>query len=98
MNLLIDPATTGSNAIHLTLTDQAGRPAEVYELEASLSQSAKTDVQKPVYFEGHAQVVGYYTAYQAELPFAGTWQLNIDARRGQSEAMHAKVSFSIRKG
>ena len=98
MNLLIDPATTGSNAIHLTLTDQAGRPAEVYELEASLSQSARLTYRSQFISKATLKWSAITPLTRQGLPFAGTWQLNIDARRGQSEAMHAKVSFSIRKG
>jgi copper transport protein len=95
-NIVVDPAKTGPNAIHLYLNDQSGRPADVAELEVSASLPSKN--VGPLRFTAHRLAPGHYAVHGAQLPLAGDWQLRIEARRGEFEALTRTVSIPIRKG
>jgi copper transport protein len=95
-NVVVDPAKTGLNAIHLYLTDRSGRPADVAELK--LSASLPSEHIGPLRFTAHRLAPGHYAVHGAQLPLAGDWQLRIEARRGEFEALATTVSIPIRKG
>lgn len=94
-NVVVDPAQAGPNAIHLYLTDRSGRPVEVDELRLSASLPSK-DVG-PLHFPAHLLAPGHYAAHGAQLALAGDWQVRIEARRGEFEALTGTVSIPIRK-
>ncbi len=95
-NVVVDPAKTGLNAIHLYLTDRSGRPADVAELE--VSASLPSEHVGPLRFTAHRLAPGHYAVHGAQFPLAGDWQLRIEARRGEFEALTRTVSIPIRKG
>jgi copper transport protein len=95
-NVVVDPAKTGLNVIHLYLTDRSGRTADVAELE--LSASLPSEHVEPLRFTAHRLAPGHYAVHGAQLPLAGDWQLRIEARRGEFEALTTTVSIPIRKG
>lgn len=94
-NVVVDPAQAGPNAIHLYLTDRSGRPVEVDELRLSASLPSK-DVG-PLHFPTHLLAPGHYAAHGAQLALAGDWQVRIEARRGEFDALTGTVSIPIRK-
>jgi copper transport protein len=94
-NVVVDPASAGTNAIHLYLTDRYGRPADVDELDVSASLPSRR--VGPLRFQAHPLAPGHYVVHGAELALAGDWQLRLDARRGEFEALAATVSANIRK-
>jgi copper transport protein len=94
-NVVVDPAKAGRNAIHLYLTDRSGRPADVDELRLSASLPSK-DVG-PLRYPAHPLAPGHYAVHGAHLALAGDWQLRIEARRGEFEALTGTVSIPIRK-
>lgn len=51
----------------------------------------------PLRFDAHPLAPGHYAVHGAELALAGDWQLRLDARRGEFEALTATISVHIRK-
>jgi copper transport protein len=94
-NVVVDPADAGRNTIHLYLTDRSGRPATVDELRLSASLASKR--VGPLRFRAHLLAPGHSAAHDAHLALAGDWQLRIEARRGEFEALVGTVSIPIRK-
>jgi copper transport protein len=94
-NVDVDPAQTGLNRIQLDLSDRSGRPADVAELE--LSASLPSENVGPLRYPAHPLAPGHYAVHGAQLTLDGDWQLRIEARRGEFEALTATVSIPIRK-
>jgi copper transport protein len=94
-NIVADPAKAGANVIHIYLTDHSGRPADVDELRLSASLPSKRI--GPLRFQAHPLAPGHYTVHGAHFALAGDWQLRIEARRGEFEALAATASIPIRK-
>jgi copper transport protein len=95
LNLVVDPAAAGRNQIHLYLTDRAGQPAEVAEATVAATLASKRI--GPLRFQAHRLAPGHLTVHSAQLALAGDWQLRVQARRGEFEALTATVSVPIRK-
>jgi copper transport protein len=93
-NVVVDPAKVGLNVIHISPTDRSGRPVDVDELR--LSASLPSRALGPLRFPAHPLAPGHYAVHGAQLALAGDWQLRIDARRGEFEALTGKVSIPIR--
>ncbi len=94
-NVVADPAEVGLNAIHLYLTDSSGRPTDVAELELRADLPSKS--VGPLRFQADRLAPGHYTVRRAQLALAGDWQVAIEARRGEFEALTATVSIPIRE-
>jgi len=97
LDVLVDPARIGPNAIHVTVLDRStGQLADVDEIHVAASLPAaglgplrfKTTTAGP----GHAIVSG------AMFPVAGDWQLEVDIRRGESDQWSTALDIPIRKG
>ena len=82
LNLVVDPAVAGSNQIHLYLLGPQGRPANV--AEADVLASLPSRGLGPLRLRLHAGP-GHYVVRGAELTLPGTWQLTVEARRGEFE-------------
>ena len=94
-NIVADPAKAGPNAIHIYLTDRSGRPVDVEALRVSATLPSKN--VGPLRFRAHPLAPGHYTVHGAQLALAGDWQLRIEARRGEFDALTGTVSLPIRK-
>lgn len=92
LNLIVDPATPGTNSLTLYVTD-AGRPASV----AELTVQAQTAGVGPLRLEGERVAPGLFEIPAAGLAFPGTWELRVEARRGEFEALTQTVSIPIRE-
>jgi nitrogen fixation protein FixH len=77
------------------LTDRSGRAVDVDELRLSASLPSKA--LGPLRFPAHPLAPGHYAVHGAQLALAGDWQLRIDARRGEFEALTGTVSIPIRR-
>jgi copper transport protein len=95
LNLVVDPARAGANAIHLYLSDSAGRPAEVAEARVSAVLASKRI--GPLRFRAHRIAPGHFSVHGAQLALAGDWQLGVEVRRGEFESLTKSVSVPIRK-
>ncbi|MGO9874604.1 MAG: copper resistance CopC/CopD family protein [Acidimicrobiia bacterium] len=76
-NLVIQPAASGTNQIHVSTETPEGSIANPLQLTMELS-NPKHDIgplQVPLSRLGP----GHYLAYAIEIPFSGTWQVSITA-------------------
>ena len=94
-NLVVDPATSGRNDLHLYLTEQSGQPAEVDELRVLATLPSKQI--GPLRFRAQRLAPGHFAVLGAQLALAGDWQLRLEARRGEFESLTQTVSVPIRK-
>jgi copper transport protein len=96
LNLVVDPATAGRNAIHLYLLKANGQPANV--AEATISASLPSRRIGPLRFTANRLAPGHYAVYGAHLAIPGDWQLRVDARQGQFQAYTTTLSIPVREG
>jgi copper transport protein len=95
LNLVVDPALAGPNAIHLYLLTQNGQPADVAEVDVAATLAAAGI--GPLRLEARRIAPGHYVVSGAPLTLAGDWQVRVDARRGEFEALSAELVVPIRK-
>ena len=81
--------------IQIELSDRSGRPANVAELE--LAASLPSANVGPLRYPAHPLARGRYAVHGAQLALAGDWQLRIEARRGEFEALTTTISVPIGK-
>ena len=93
LNLTLDPAKPGLNAIHVYLLKPSGLPAEAAEvkLAASLEEPALGPIRIPTTVGGP----GHWLA-TAQLPIAGTWSLDVQVRRGKFDQWSTNLTIPIR--
>ncbi len=95
LNLVVDPAVAGRNAVHVYLLSQAGSPASVAEVDVLASLPSRG--LGPLHLDTRVAGPGHYVVRGANFPLPGTWQLTVEARRGEFEALSATVSIPIRE-
>lgn len=93
--LIVDPAQTGSNEIHVYLLDSTGGLAPVDEIGVSATFPA-VDIG-PLRFETSSAGPGHGIVTAAELPLAGNWRLQLDVRQGEFDQWNTTVEIPIRK-
>jgi copper transport protein len=96
VNLLVEPARTGPNVMHLYFSTKIGVPASVAEAKVSATLPDKN--LGPLRIPLQKIVPSHYTTSSATFPFPGDWQLRIEARRGKFESLTQTVSVPIRGG
>ncbi len=96
LNLVVDPARTGSNQIHLYLLDHAtGQPAEVDETRLSATLPAAGI--GPLRFTATPAGPGHVVVTNATFPLAGTWRLLVEVRKGDFDEWNTTLIIPIRK-
>lgn len=93
-SLLVDPARTGSNALHLFVLDKTGQLARVDQVTVSASLP-EADIGPLELASAPAGPGHIITA--AELPLAGDWQLQLAVRKGEFDQWNAVVDLPIGK-
>jgi copper transport protein len=96
VNYSIEPAKTGSNVIHLYFFLPSGPPANVDD--AGLSATLPSKSLGPIRIPLQKIVPSHYTTSAGGFPQAGEWQVTIEARRGEFEALTQTVTVPIREG
>jgi copper transport protein len=97
VNYVIEPAKTGPNLIHLYFYKTGtGVPANVDD--AKLSATLPSKSLGPLRIPLQKIVPSHYTTPGAVFPQPGDWQVTIEARRGQFEALTQTVTVPIREG
>jgi copper transport protein len=94
LELVVDPARAGGNAIHLYLLDATGRPAEVDEVR--LSARLPSQGLGPLRATARRITIGHFAVYGFDFPLPGDWELLVEARRGEFESLSAR--FPVRIG
>jgi copper transport protein len=95
LELVVDPATTGKNQIHLTLLDRNGRLARVSE--ASVSAAYPAAELGPLDLKVVPGGPGHYIVQSARLPFTGDWRIEVTVRRGEFDQWSTTTLTPIRK-
>ncbi len=97
LNMVIDPAATGANEMHLYLLNRTtGQPASVDE--ARVSASLPEEGIGPLQLTSTPGGPGHYILSGAIFPIAGTWTFRIDVRRGDFDEWSVSIPAPIRKG
>ncbi len=93
LNLVVDPARSGPNQIHVYLLQANGQPASADEvvLKASLPSAGIG----PLDFRGTVAGPGHFVFAGATLPLPGSWSLRVEARQGEFDLYTALVSVRI---
>jgi copper transport protein len=93
VQLIIDPATTGQNLVHVYVFDEHEQPdREVSELEFEASNKPAGVDHLPIKLEESGP--GHYTTSSATIPFAGRWKFTAWVRHGKFD--EDQVTFSSR--
>ena len=74
----LDPATTGTNGMHLTTTNPSGNPVDVPEVDLALTLPAKR--LGPIRVQLEHIGLGAWDATSLQLPMPGKWRLDITVR------------------
>jgi copper transport protein len=95
LNLVVQPATTGLNTIHVYLFDRAGRTAKVAAV--NLAASLPSNRIGPLRYEAHLLAPGHFTVHGAQLALAGDWRVRVSVRRGEFDLFEKTISIPIRR-
>ncbi|MFI1254718.1 FixH family protein [Streptomyces netropsis] len=76
--ITVDPGRSGHNTLDIAVTDAAGRPVDVPELEVSFTEKAKAIGPLRTTLERRSGGRWQSTGFQ--LPMAGEWQLSLTVR------------------
>ena len=95
VNIVVDPARPGANAVHLYLLDpKTGQPATADEAIVAASLPA-ADLGPSVALRPAGP--GHYVITAADLPAAGDWQFTVGARVGDFDQYDATVDIPVKE-
>ena len=98
LNYIVEPAKTGQNTIHLYFFQQgAGFPGQ-RRRRRSCRRRFRARTSARCASRSTKIVPSHYTTSAAVFPQPGDWQVTIEARRGQFEALTQTVTVPIREG
>jgi copper transport protein len=96
INLVVDPARTGTNEVHVYLLDHlTGQPAKVDEVRIGASLPAAG--VGPLRLQAVPAGPGHVVVPAATFPLEGLWTLRLDIRRGEFDQRSTTVTIPIRK-
>ena len=96
-NLVVDPADSGENSMHLYVLDEVGRPTELPD-----GSEVTFDLRLPAADIGPIEVVpfvagpGHYQVDGSSLSVPGTWEITVSARVDRFEVETATFEVPIR--
>jgi len=94
VQLIVDPATVGSNEVHVYAFDEDTQPdAEITELQLTAFNDER-DIG-PLEVDVPNGGPGHYTTNAATIPFAGTWRFEASIRRGKFDEERARFEVEI---
>lgn len=98
LNLVVDPARTGNNEMHLYLLNHStGQPAQVAEVRVSASLPAAGI--GPLRFTATPAGPGHVVVTDASFPLSGSWQILVEVRRGDFDQWSTTLNnIQIRRG
>jgi copper transport protein len=93
VNVTLDPARTGSNDLHVYLTDPIGTLRDVPEVTATFSLPGRVDgIQVLLGYAGP----GHWQAVGVQLPLPGTWDLALGVRTSDFDRANVTVRLEVR--
>ena len=90
----VDPARPGPNALHVYLFDDAGRLTQPAEIRVTLTERSQEIGPLDVGLEPAGP--GHYVGDGMTIPGAGTWTLTVDVRRDEFTALTAATDVPVR--
>jgi copper transport protein len=91
-SISIDPGGTGSNEVHVLLTDRGGNPVDVTEVRVAFGLPAKN--LGPLRPTLQKLDTGHW-ATQVQLPLAGDWQVSVTVRSSDIDETTQTARASI---
>ncbi len=89
----LDPARTGANQLHLTVTDPVGDPQDVPEVDVAFTLKARNIGPLPVRLRHTAP--GSWAATGLQLPMPGEWQLAVTVRTSDIDEVTVTKNVAI---
>ncbi|RBY95846.1 copper resistance protein CopC [Blastococcus sp. TF02-8] len=90
----VDPARPGANALHLYLFDDAGRLTQPEDIRVTLTERSQEIGPLDVDLEPAGP--GHYVGDGMTVPGAGTWTLTVTVRLDEFTALTAATDFPVR--
>jgi copper transport protein len=92
-DLIVSPAKSGPNDVHVTAVTRGGGPADVLSYSVTFSEPGKdiAPIKVPLLRLGP----GHYASYAFQLPFGGTWQMSVRALISDTEENTFSVKIPI---
>jgi copper transport protein len=93
-DLIVSPAKSGPNDVHVTAVTKGGGPADVLSYSVTFSEPGKdiAPIKVPLLRLGP----GHYASYAFQLPFTGAWQMSVRALISDTEENTFTVKIPIR--
>lgn len=95
LDVLVDPAEVGENAVHPTAVTDRGAPAPVESLQI-LFRLPEADLG-PLVAEGRRLAPGHFVVQGRQFSQPGRWVLELVAATGRFDEAGARVSVPVRK-
>jgi copper transport protein len=76
-DLIVSPAKTGPNQVHVTTSTLGGGPAPVLKMTITFDNPSKGIA--PIDVRLLRLAPGHYASYSFQFPFAGTWRMTVKA-------------------
>jgi copper transport protein len=93
LNLIVDPAKAGPNAVHLYVLSRVGQPVNV--AQADVSATLPERGIGPLRFPTHLAGPGHYIVSGAPIGIAGKWRFEFTVRRGAFDEWTASLPVPI---
>jgi copper transport protein len=93
-SITIDPATTGRNTLHIYISTPGGALDKADEITVRMTLPARDLGPIPVPVEDAGP--NHVTTDNLQIPYRGTWQMEVLARFGESEQARFATSFTVR--
>ena len=96
LNLVVDPARTGPNEIHLYLLDHAtGQPAR--RTRSTCRSGCPPQASVRFGYARYPPGPGHAVVHAATFPLVGAWLLRVDVRKGEFDQWSTTLTIPIRK-
>ncbi|HEX6310281.1 MAG TPA: hypothetical protein VF152_01495, partial [Acidimicrobiia bacterium] len=93
-DVLVDPATVGTNDVHVTALTTTGTAAEVQEMEVTLTQPDR-DIA-PIDLPSTPLGPGHVVADDVQIPIAGDWVITASALVDDTTQVTGEAEVTIR--
>ncbi len=97
LNLVVSPATTGTNALHLSYYGADGKPADIVR-KVTVSFTLPSKQIGPIVREGRKAGPGHFLLENVtDFVVAGTWTISVESRTGEFDVEKTDLQVLIRK-
>jgi copper transport protein len=93
-DLIVSPAKSGPNQVHVTTSTQAGGPTSVLQMTVTFDNPGKGIA--PINVPLLRLAPGHYASYSFQFPFGGTWRMTVKALLTQVDETTFSTNVRIR--